>query len=809
ATGNQWYKDGVAITINGTAKTYTATATGNYTVVVTDGNTCPSPASAAVPVTVNPLPDQPTVTAAATGTTFCIGGSVVLTSSSNTGNQWYKDGIAITVNGTGQTYTATETGNYTVVVTNSNTCSSPASAAVPVTVNPLPTTPTVTAESNTIFCIGSSVKLISSTLTGNQWYKDGNPIPGATNKTYTATATGSYFTIVTNANGCSSLPSAAIPVTASLYPEIPAISPAGATTFCEGGIVTLTSSSENGNQWYKNGTLLPGATGKTLDVNQIGDYTVKVTNETGCASTISALTKVTVNRVPKGFDDNINSLSCSQSSFSYNLQAKNVNNTLKGGNAVAANFTWTVNSTMSGAVNGSGKILNATLINTSTTEQTVVYMVTPTAETGGCAGPAFKISVRIPACVDISISKTADKNVVSAVGDHINYTITVSNTGNANHYNVLVNDPLLGGSLTQPTGDNGNGILEKDESWTYRGTYTVTQNDLDLNGIPAANTGKIINTATVSSQAYPQSKSAVAEVGININPSIALLKTGAMNRGFKTMTYTFSIINNGNVTLYNLAVKDPKIPVLIALKQTTLAPGASTTGTAEYTITNEEKIAGSVSNTATAAGFTKTGNRVTDVSGTAENNDDPTVIDITRYPIAIDDYASTMAEAEVAVPVINNDRPALFPLNAATLEVKSQPSNGKLLLNKDGKVVYKPNKGFFGIEKFTYKVDDANGLSSNIAIVTINVAPPDLDIPNTFTPNGDGKNDTFLITGLENYEGVSLFVYNRWGDEVYKNNNYKNEWDGNGLNDGTYFYVLKLRTGAKEESRRSWILIKR
>ncbi|MBB5437352.1 gliding motility-associated-like protein/uncharacterized repeat protein (TIGR01451 family), partial [Pedobacter sp. AK017] len=703
----------------------------------------------------------------------------------------------------------TVTGNYTVVVTDGNSCSSPASAAVPVTVNPLPLQPTVIAESNTIFCIGGSVKLTSSASTGNQWYKDGNLISGAVNKTYIATATGSYFTIVTNANGCSSLPSQAIPVTVSPYPEIPDISPAGATTFCEGGIVTLTSSSANGNQWYKNGVLMPGATGKTLDVNQIGDYTVKVTNSTGCASNLSALTKVTVNRVPKGFDDNINSLSCSQSSFSYNLQTKNVNNTLKGGNGVAASFTWTVNSTVLGAINGSGKILNATLINTSTTEQTVVYIVTPIAETGGCAGQPFKITVRVPACIDISISKTADKNVVATVGDKINYTITIKNTGDANHNNVKVNDPLLGGMLSQPTGDNGNAILEKDETWTYRGTYTVTQNDLDLNGIPTGNTGKIINTATVSSQAYPQSKSAIAEVDIHTNPSITLVKTGAMNRDFKTMTYTFNITNNGNVTLNNLVVRDPKIPQLIALKQTILAPGASTTGIAVYTITNEEKIAGTVSNTATVAGFTKTNVKVTDVSGTAENNDEPTVIDITRYPIAIDDYAKTKAEEEVAVPVINNDRPALFPLNAATLEVKSQPVNGKLLVNKDGKVVYKPNKGFFGIEKFTYKVDDANGLSSNVAIVTINVAPPDLDIPNTFTPNGDGKNDTFLITGLENYDGVSLFVYNRWGDEVYKNNNYKNEWDGNGLNDGTYFYVLKLRTGNKEESKRSWVLIKR
>ena len=62
---------------------------------------------------------------------------------------------------------------------------------------------------------------------------------------------------------------------------------------------------------------------------------------------------------------------------------------------------------------------------------------------------------------------------------------------------------------------------------------------------------------------------------------------------------------------------------------------------------------------------------------------------------------------------------------------------------------------------------------------------------------------------MENYEGVSFFVYNRWGDEVYRNLNYKNEWDGKGLNDGTYFYVLKMKKGSSEDVRRSWILLKR
>lgn len=65
-------------------------------------------------------------------------------------------------------------------------------------------------------------------------------------------------------------------------------------------------------------------------------------------------------------------------------------------------------------------------------------------------------------------------------------------------------------------------------------------------------------------------------------------------------------------------------------------------------------------------------------------------------------------------------------------------------------------------------------------------------IPNVFTPNGDGKNDTFVIVGLELFKNVALRVFNRFGYEVYRADNYCNDWDGRGLNDGTYFYYLKI-----------------
>ncbi|WP_284462569.1 GEVED domain-containing protein [Chryseobacterium sp.] len=291
ATGNQWYKDGSIIS-GATGQTYTATTSGTYTVIATV-NGCSSSASSGTMVTVNPIPPTPTISAGG-ATTFCAGGSVTLTSSSATGNQWYKDG-SIIPGATAQSYIFNTSGTYTVIVTTSG-CSSPASAGTTVTVNPKPSTPSISAGGATTFCTGGSVTLTSSSATGNQWYKDGSIIPGATAQSYIFNTSGTYTVIVTT-NGCSSAASAGTTVTVNPTPPTPTISAGGATTFCTGGSVTLTSSSATGNQWYKDGSIIPGATAQSYIFNTSGTYTVIVTTS-GCSSATSAGTTVTVNPTP-------------------------------------------------------------------------------------------------------------------------------------------------------------------------------------------------------------------------------------------------------------------------------------------------------------------------------------------------------------------------------------------------------------------------------------------------------------------------------------------------------------------------------
>jgi len=68
-----------------------------------------------------------------------------------------------------------------------------------------------------------------------------------------------------------------------------------------------------------------------------------------------------------------------------------------------------------------------------------------------------------------------------------------------------------------------------------------------------------------------------------------------------------------------------------------------------------------------------------------------------------------------------------------------------------------------------------------------------LIVPNAFTPNGDGKNDTFTIPGLETYSDTELTIINRWGNTVYEKVNYQNDWTGENLVEGTYFYILRAK----------------
>jgi gliding motility-associated-like protein len=106
-----------------------------------------------------------------------------------------------------------------------------------------------------------------------------------------------------------------------------------------------------------------------------------------------------------------------------------------------------------------------------------------------------------------------------------------------------------------------------------------------------------------------------------------------------------------------------------------------------------------------------------------------------------------------------------------------------------------------GPNVFQWKVVNGNCSDSSIVTITLKTAEECLDpieIPSGITPNADGKNDVFFIKNLSDYPINNLEIYNRWGIKIYESANYQNNWSGQSeqgdLPDGTYFYILNVKS---------------
>ncbi len=143
----------------------------------------------------------------------------------------------------------------------------------------------ITPAGSTTFCEGGSVLLSSSSVSGNQWNLDGDPILSATGADYLATAGGTYTVTVTEAPGCITT-SAGIEVVVNPTPAMPVIS--GNNTVCTGGTTTINSSEILGGSysWFENGS--PRAEITQSIVAGAGSFEVVVISAEGCKSAPSA-----------------------------------------------------------------------------------------------------------------------------------------------------------------------------------------------------------------------------------------------------------------------------------------------------------------------------------------------------------------------------------------------------------------------------------------------------------------------------------------------------------------------------------------
>jgi gliding motility-associated-like protein len=131
-----------------------------------------------------------------------------------------------------------------------------------------------------------------------------------------------------------------------------------------------------------------------------------------------------------------------------------------------------------------------------------------------------------------------------------------------------------------------------------------------------------------------------------------------------------------------------------------------------------------------------------------------------------------------------------------------RPGSFKSYLWQDGSTLpyYKVVTG--GV--YWVKVTTEDGCVGSDTVTFTEAACSAPKIPNTFTPNGDGINDTWDINGLQGFTQCTVFIYTRWGQLVFKSNGYPRPWDGryNGKNlpAGTYYYVIDLNNNTQPVS---------
>ncbi|MFF2350456.1 hypothetical protein ACFVVL_11795, partial [Kitasatospora sp. NPDC058115] len=217
----------------------------------------------------------------------------------------------------------------------------------------------------------------------------------------------------------------------------------------------------------------------------------------------------------------------------------------------------------------------------------------------------------------VALVKTASTDKLT-VGEEISYTFAVTNTGNVTLKDVKVTEGTFTGSgkLSPVSCPNGAASLAPGATVLCTATYTVTQADVDA--------GSVKNTATATGTPPngPPPVSPPSEVTIPApnNPALTVVKTASSSRPDQltvgeTVTYTFAVKNTGNVTLKDVKVNETAFTGSGTMSAVTcpsteaasLAPGATVTCTATYTVTQADVDAGSIKNTATSTGTPPSG----------------------------------------------------------------------------------------------------------------------------------------------------------------------------------------------------------
>ncbi|WP_173003154.1 Ig-like domain-containing protein [Chitinophaga sp. SYP-B3965] len=468
---------------------------------------------------------------------------------------------------------------------------------------------------------------------------------------------------------------------------------------------------------------------------------------------------------------------------------------------------------------------------------------------------------------DISITKTGKDNVINT--DSMSYIITASNAGPGVADGAVITDQLpaamnnINARVVGTTGNAGNvtlSVVNKLLSGTV-GTFPAGSSVRILVSGTVSGTGRMTNIASIA----PPSRVQDADTADNKTPGVNTdivpqtklkatkeILTAAPYPVGSTIRYRLTVNNPGLLAL-NPVVFTDQLPARTKVSAPVITAPAK--GTAVYNA-NTQQINWNIGlmdgNTSAQLEYALTiidtgaisNKAVVDVPGT--NGFTPAIPDSGLINVTSEYLANlkVVKELNTAAPYKIRDV-VTFTItltnagpNKATRVIVEDVIAANLDVPRDiivsaGATSYDP-----GTRRFIWTLDSlaANGTATLRFGIRINsggsvtntasgtsaekdLVPGDntavvpeqpitgevVFIPNTFTPNGDGKNDKLVILDITKFPGSALVVYNRWGNIVYQSKDYQNQWNGSGLNEGTYYYTLEVKTPQGVRVFKGWI----
>ncbi len=777
--------------LSGPTVVVTPPATTTYTVSGTNAFGCIG--SSTLMIVINTMP---TVTAVSSNTNICSGTSATLTGSGATTYTWNPGAL------TGSIVTVSPVINTTYTLTGANgACFNSTTLAIVV----IPSPTGVTASNNgPLTCTFTSVNLFGATTSTNITYGWSGPAAfTSTVQNPTGISTGGTYTLTVTsvATGCST--SATTAVIANTVLPTPTITPTGSITCISFtvGLNTVVTPTLVTYNW--NGPASFTSAVQNPTVNVAGNYTVVITDlNTGCVST-TTVAVVTNTNVP--ITATITPATCTGT-------VSNNNGTITLGNfTVIDKYDYVAGVTYTGAATyATATNIPISGIITNTLSNPLVN--TPyTVRIFGGANGCFKDTTLILIPVDCStanslgIAKAVSTPTLNGNGSYdVIYKVVVRNTGALDLNNLLLTENLnatfplpttfsvtslpvittaAGTSLTL----NGtfDGSSQTNITTALTSTLAAGRTDTIIftvnikpNGFFGTFNNRVIGVGTTTTLATLVDTS---NVGINPDPDadgnptnnniptplnftpdlfFGLTKEGSVSAKLPDntfdITYTISVHNLGNDTLRNVVVKDKLFQTTIKLPAT-------------YTMKTAPLTTGNLVPNPLYEGNTVTDLLIPSTSKMAPGNVNTIVFTINVKPDTVHVIYNVATGTAVGTGAV------------AVTDTSNAGNNPDI-----------NNNGIW------------NEPSDNIPTVLV-IPDTELFIPEAFTPNGDGKNDYFHIRGIAGIESI-LTVYNRWGNIVYKKDNYDNTWQGypnaggltlgtDKLPPGTYYYILEFKHG--------------